>query len=195
VRAAAWSLATAATYALVGGFLFAAGAAEAFARFDALALLALAVELSFLRELGPTSALVAAGLTATVVFHQWGKKGSAPLLRTKDAWVLGVIVPAAFAISVPFGLLGGAAVCVGFYGESASEYLHAVREHWTWSDAAAGGLLAAVFGIVLAAIASLSARTIARSKRHVTLKLAATWVALRLAAFVVSWILVKLLPG
>jgi ABC-type transporter Mla maintaining outer membrane lipid asymmetry permease subunit MlaE len=190
-----WSLATAAAYAFVAGFVFALGNAEPFDRFNSLDLLALVMELAFLRELGPTTALVATGLAATVVFHRWGRKAGEPHLHWKDAWLLGVTVPPAFAISVPLGLVGAAAVSVGFYGESASGYLHAVREHWAWPDAAAGGLLAAVYGVVLTAAAPLAARTIARGTWRVVLKLFVTWVALRCAALVVSAGLVRLLPG
>jgi hypothetical protein len=193
VRAAGWSLAAAAAYAFAIGFVFALGHAEQFDQFSALKLLPAVAELALLRELGPATALVAAGLTATIVFHRWGKKAGEPHLHWRDAWLLGAAIPSAFAIVVPFGLLGAGAVCAGLYSQKASEYLDVVREHWSWLDSAWGGSLAAIYGVLLTAVAPLAARKIAAPNRRLAFKLFVTWVALGIAAFVVNSIVKKLL--
>jgi hypothetical protein len=196
VRAAVWSIATAAGYALLVGFVFALEKGEAFEQFSALKLLARVAEVAFLRAFGPGIALMATGLATTVVFHRWGRRrnGGEFILHVRDAWLVGAAVPGAFVLAVPFGLLGAAIACAA-HGEHPSEYASTLREHWIWLDAAFGASLAAIYGLLLAAIAPFAAGRIAAGKRGLALKVLVTWVVLQIAALVASAGLGKVFAG
>ncbi|MDC0742040.1 hypothetical protein [Polyangium mundeleinium] len=147
--------------------------------------------IAVLRVIGPSSAMIAASITAVLVLHRAGRRASGPL-EVDHARVLLVLaaLPHLTVVTMPFCVLGALLVWLARTAGAATVFLRAMLDVGViWSDFAFGLAFTALGGLWVTGLVRIGAKWLTTKKHGLALKLFVAYASLAISNAVLRAVL------